>query len=182
MKLIYGNMAIPSGCTNRNVQGVRARIVTNGGPFSAGNSTFVQSYTEGNQEGLSQLMGSIALGAAWAMGANPELDNVIVAGGYASPLKFARRNGHGSYGYSVFQAGRAFGTGSIARDPSYEGFWNTEVTNDRGVLVSTLSFRHSNVTGASASGWNCFSENPHLDGMIWRRAVCVCQMRRPGYL
>ena len=98
------------------------------------------------------------------MGANPEIDSFIVADGYASPLKFARRNGHGSYGYSVFQAGRAFGTGSIARDPSYEGFWNTEVTNDRGGLESTLSFRHSNVTGATASGWNCFSDNPRLDG------------------
>ena len=58
MKLISGNTAILADAANRNVQGVRARIVTNGGPFSAGNSTFVQSYTEGNQEGLSQLMGS----------------------------------------------------------------------------------------------------------------------------
>lgn len=164
VKLIFDNTAILADAANRNVQGVRARIVTNGGPFSAGNSTFVQSYTEGNQEGLSQLTGTLAVGTAWAIGANPELDSVIVAGGYASPLKFARRNGRGSYGYSVFQAGRAFGTGSIARDPSYEGFWNTEVTNDRGGLESTLSFRHSNVTGASASGWNCFSDNPRLDG------------------
>ena len=165
VRSIYGNAAFLADNISRAVHSGRARIATNGGPFSAGNSTFVQSYTEGNQEGNSQLLGSITLGAAWGMGANPEMDNFIVADGYASPFKFVRRNANGGYGHSIFQAGRAFGTGSIARDPSYEGFWNTEVMSDRGVLVSTLSFRHSNVAGASASGWNCFSENPHLDGI-----------------
>lgn len=178
VRSVYGNAALLADKTSKTVQSGRARIVTNGGPFNAGNSTFVQSYTEGNQEGLSQLTGSLALGTAWATGANPELDSVIVADGYASPLKFARRNEHGGYGYSVFQAGRAFGTGSIARDPSYEGFWNTEVTNDRGYVESTLSFRHSNVTGATASGWNCFSENPRIDGTtLAASSVCLPDAR-----
>ena len=163
VKFISGNSAMLVDTASRNVLGGRARIVTNGGPYNAGNSTFVQSYSEGNQEGNSQFIGSLTLGADWGTGANPEIDSFILANGYASPVKFVREGANG-YGHSIFQAGRAFGTGSIARDPSYEGFWNTEVTNSRGVVLSTLSFRHSNVTGATASGWNCFSDDSRLDG------------------
>jgi hypothetical protein len=164
VKFISGNTATLADSANSDVQEGRARIVTNGGPYNAGNSTFVQSYTEGNQEGDSQLIGSLTLGADWGIGTNPEIDSFILADGYASPLKFVRRNAIGGYGHSVFQAGRAFGMGSISRDPSYEGFWNSQEIDDHGRILSTLSFRHSNVTGATASGWNCFSDDPHLDG------------------
>lgn len=164
IKYISGNTAMLADAPASTVQKARARIVTNGGPYNAGPSTFVQSYTEGNQEGDSQLLGSITLGADWGTGANTELDNFILANGYASPLKFVRRRPHGGYGYSIFQAGRAFGSGSIARDPSYEGFWNTQEADERGRILSTLSFRHSNVTGGTASGWNCFSQDPRSDG------------------
>ena len=164
VKFITGNSVILADPPSANIQQAKARIVTNGGPYNSANSTFIQSYAEGNQEGDSQLVGSLTLGADWGKGANPEIDNFILANGYATPLNFVRLYGLGGYGHSVFQAGRAFGSGSIARDPSYEGFWNTQVKDDAGRILSTLSFRHSNVAGAAASGWDCFSENPRADG------------------
>jgi len=165
VKFITGNTVMLADAPNGNLQAAKARIVTNGGPYNSANSTFIQSYSEGNQEGDSQLVGSLTLGADWGKGANPEIDSFILANGYASPLNFVRLNASGGYGHSIFQAGRAFGSGSIARDPSYEGFWNAQEKDDAGRILSTLSFRHSNVTGAAASGWNCFSENPHMDGL-----------------
>ncbi len=63
VKFISGNSAMLVDTASRNVLGGRARIVTNGGPYNAGNSTFVQSYSEGNQEGNSQFIGSLTLGA-----------------------------------------------------------------------------------------------------------------------
>jgi hypothetical protein len=174
VKLVTGNTAILADAASNNVQGGRARIVTNGGPYNAIGSTFVQSYAEGNQEGLSQLMNSLTLGEDWGVGANQEIENFIVNNGYASPLKFTRRNLFGGYSHSIFQAGRAYGTGSVARDPSYEGFWNVQQTDNLGTVLSTLSFRHSNVTGTSASGWNCFSENPNSDGTaLSMSSICL---------
>lgn len=174
VKAIYGNNAVLSDAPNNTVQPGKARIVINGGPYNSANSTFVQSYTESNQEGDSQLVGSLTLGAEWGKGANPEIDNFLLANGYATPLSFVRLNASGGYGHSVFQAGRAFGSGSIARDPSYEGFWNTEEFDDQMRLLATLSFRHSNVIGAAASGWNCFSENPRMDGSaLAASSICL---------
>jgi hypothetical protein len=174
IKLITGNIAVLADAASSNVQGGRARIVTNGGPYNAKNSTFLQSYAEGDQEGLSQLVNSLTLGEDWGVGANQEIENFIVNNGYASPLKFTRRNLFGGYSHSIFQAGRAYGTGSIARDPSYEGFWNVQETDNLGTVLSTLSFRHSNVTGTSASGWNCFSENPPSDGAaLSMSSICL---------
>ena len=174
VKVITGNIAILADAASADVQGGEARIVTNGGPYNAKNSTFVQSYAEGDQEGLSQLMNSLTLGEDWGVGANPEIENFIVNNGYASPLKFTRFKGLAGYGHSIFQAGRAYGSGSLARDPSYEGFWNTEEFSDKGAVLSTLSFRHSNVTGAIASGWNCFSQNSHSDGAaLAASSICL---------
>jgi len=164
IKLITGDLAVLTDQASTSVRGGRARIRTNGGPYNAKNSTFVQSYAEGDQEGLSQLMNSLTLGEDWGTGANQEIDNFVVNNGYASPLRFVRRNTQGGYGRSIFQAGRSHGEGSVARDPSYEGFWNVETTDDRGLMLSTLSFRRSNVVGASTSGWNCLTQNPRLDG------------------
>jgi hypothetical protein len=165
VKLVTGNTAILADAAGRTVDGGRARIVTNGGPYNANNSTFVQSYAEGDQEGLSQLRNSLTLGEDWGVGANQEIEHFVVNNGYASPLKFTRRNIFGGYTHSIFQAGRAYGAGSIARDPSYEGFWNVQVTDHLGTVLAALSFRRSNVTGSTASGWNCLGQNPYADGV-----------------
>ena len=166
IQLVTGNIAVLSDVAGASVLGADARIVTNGGPYNAKNSAFVQSYAEGDQEGLSQLSNSLTLGEDWGVGANQGIENTIVNDGYSSPLKFSRRNIFGGYSRSMFQAGRSYGKGNIARDPSYEGFWNTEVTDDRGTVLSSLSFRHSNVTGAAASGWNCFSADAGTGGAV----------------
>jgi Pectate lyase superfamily protein len=164
IRVITGNIAVLTDVAMRSVRTGNARIATNGGPYNATNSTFVESYAEGNQEGLSQLANSLTLGENWGIGANPELENTVLNNGYASPIKFTRRNISGGYGRSIFQAGRAYGTGSIARDPSYEGFWNAQEMDDRGGLLASLSFRRSNVTGIPTSGWNCFTQDGGRDG------------------
>lgn len=174
IKLTTGNIAILADAASNNVQAARARIVRNGGAYNAKTSTFIQSYTEGDQEGLSQLMNSSTFGANWGVGANPEIDNFILSNGVATPLKFTRRNALGGYGHSIFQAGRAYGSGSIARDPSYEGFWNVQETDNLGTILAALSFRHTNVTGTSASGWNCFTEDPKSDGSaLGMSSICL---------
>ena len=120
-------------------KGVRHGSLQTVGHTMRKNSTFVQSYAEGDQEGLSQLMNSLTLGEDWGVGANPEIENFIVNNGYASPLKFTRFKGLAGYGHSIFQAGRAYGAGSLARDPSYEGFWNTEEFSDKGQCCRLLA-------------------------------------------
>jgi hypothetical protein len=172
--VVTGNIAILADAASTEVHGGRARIVTNGGPYDSNDSTFVQAYTEGNQEGLSQLNNSLTLGEDRGIGANPEIEHFTVNNGYASPLKFTRLRALPGYNHTVFQAGRALGSGSLARDPSYEGFWNTQEISDRGTLLAALSFRHSNVTGSIASGWNCFSQNPRLDGIaLTASSICL---------
>ena len=134
-----------------------------GGPYNAKNSTFVQSYAEGDQEGLSQLINSLTLGEDWGVGANQEIENFILNNGYASPLQIHEAKFLGGYGHSIFQQA-ALWRRQHSRDPSYEGFWNVQETDELGSVIATLSFRRSNVTGFLASGWNCFSQNPHADG------------------
>ncbi len=164
IRLITGNIAVLEDPAARDVHHGMARVVANGGPYNATNSTFIEAYAEGNQEGLSQLMNSLVLGETWGIGANPAVENTIINNGYVSPLKFTRRNILGGYSRSIFQPGRAYGTGNIALDPSYEGYWNTEEMDDRGTVLSSLSFRRSNVTGSAASGWNCFTQDTRGDG------------------
>jgi hypothetical protein len=174
VKLITGNIAVLTDAAASDVHKGTARIVTNGGPFNASNSTFVESYTEGNQEGYSQLSNSLTLGTNWGTVANWELENLVINNGYASPLKFVRRNLLGGYANSIFQAGRAFGYGSIAREPSYEGFWNVQETDNQGSVLAALSFRRSNVTGAVASGWNCFTQDTRSEGAaLAASSVCL---------
>jgi hypothetical protein len=165
VKSIYGYTAVLADTASRAMNGATARIVTNGGPFDTNVVTLVESYTEGNQEGLSQLGNSLILGANWGTGANPEAENTIFNQGYATPIKFTRLNIRGGYSHSIFQVGRAFGRGSVARDSSYEGFWNVyESDKTGGTVLAMLSFRRTNVDGTAASGWNCFSQNPADDG------------------
>ena len=164
VKLITGNIAVLTDTAASDVRKGTARIVTNGGPYNTNNSTFVESYAEGNQEGYSQLLNSLTLGTDWGTVANWELENLVINNGYASPLKFTRRNIFGGYTNSIFQAGRAYGYGSVARDPSYEGFWNVQETDNQGTVLANLSFRRSNITGAVASGWTCFTQDTRSDG------------------
>lgn len=53
IKLVYGRTtAVLADMASKAVHDAAARIVTNGGPYNTNNVTFVESYVEGNQEGL----------------------------------------------------------------------------------------------------------------------------------